>query len=89
MEDQTARQLTRQLKLLNFWITLFGTIIIIAFITIIVLLYQVYSFTQNTSRRIDDIQESTRNTLDFRSKVCETDRLGGLLQDRSEICRNE
>lgn len=69
MDDQLAKQLIRQLKLLNFWITLFGVTMLIGFAIIGFLLWQVISFVQTTSQRIDE----TREQFDVQQQVCEGD----------------
>lgn len=69
MNDDLARQLIRQLKLLNFWITLFGVTMLVGFAVIGFLLWQVISFAQSTAQRV----EETRQQFDVQQQVCEGD----------------
>lgn len=89
MDEVLLRQLARQLKLLNFWISVMGTLILIAFAITLFMLFKVYSFVQDTSRQIDSIQDRTRSTLDVRQQICDSDSFGAALQKRSDVCKAE
>ncbi len=83
MNEELQKQLVRQLKILNFWITLFGSIIVISLIIMGFLVYKVVSFTNSTRNEISDLKSS----LNVTNKVCEGDgSLTGFLQDKTSIC---
>lgn len=67
MDDKLARQLIRQLKLLNFWITLFGVITLIALAVIGFFMYQTYRTIDDARQKIDN----TRQQLDVQQQICE------------------
>ncbi len=71
MNEQVEKQLVRQLKILNFWITTFGILLLLALGIIGFFLYQTAMFVKNTSDKITTIQQQTTQQLDIKSKVCE------------------
>lgn len=87
MDEVLLRQLTRQLKLLNFWITLFGTLFLVGFIVLGVLIYKVVTFTHEATSKINDLQQKTSQTLNVQKKICDTNSVGGLLQKETRACR--
>lgn len=86
MDEQLIKQLTRQLKILNIWISIVGVTILAAIIVCIVLLFKVVTFVQNTSDRITNIQDSTKKSLNVREQICASKSISSFLQNRSEIC---
>ena len=70
MNEQIEKQLVRQLKILNFWITTFGVLLLAALGIIGFFLYQTAMFVKNTSDKITTIQQQTTQQLDVKSKVC-------------------
>lgn len=86
MDQALLAQLTRQLKILNFWITIFGSLILVSFIIIIFLLFKVVSFVQDTSQKVSDLQEKTSSTLNVKQQLCDSKSLTDFLQDKSELC---
>lgn len=86
MDEVLLRQLVRQLKILNIWIAVVGTIILASIIVCIFLLFKVVTFVQNTSDRVTNLQQKTEKSLDVRQQVCDNNSISDLLQDRSEFC---
>ncbi len=87
MDELLLKQLVRQLKIMNIWISIFGTLILITLAVLGVLVYKVVTFVNDTNQKIDNITAQTQETLDFKSKFCESDSVGGFLRDRTEICK--
>lgn len=87
MDDALLKQLTRQLKILNIWISIVGTLILAAIIICIFLLFKVVTFVQDTSSRVTSIQDNTRNTLNVKNQLCDSKTLTNLLEDRSQLCK--
>ena len=85
MDQDLAKQLIRQLKILNLWITIFGTLLLITMIILGVLLFKVVTYAQQTSQKISDIQQKTSQTLDIERQLCDTKTPNSLLQ-RTNIC---
>ena len=83
MDDKLQRQLLRQLKFLNFWLALFGSVMLIGFIVIGLLLYQVFSFARDIERRV----ESTQQSLNLERQACDSDSTIGELARRAGLCR--
>lgn len=87
MDEQLLRQLARQLKILNIWITIVGTLILASIIICIYLLFKVVTFVQNTSDRVTNIQDNTKNSLNLQKQLCDSKTFGNFLENRSEVCR--
>ena len=86
MDEQLARQLTRQLKILNIWISIVGTVIIAAIILCIILLFKVVTFVQDTSDQVSNIREKTQESLNVKTQICDSNSLSRLLEDRTTFC---
>ncbi len=87
MHETLLKQLTRQLKILNFWITLFGSLILISFVIIILLLFKVVTFVQDTSQKVSDLQQKTSNTLNVEKQLCANKSFSDFLQDKTDVCK--
>lgn len=87
MDEVLLRQLIRQMKVLNLWISIFGTLILVALIVCIYLVFRVVTFVQDTSNRLNSIQENTQNTLNVQKQLCDSDSVGSFLSKRSDYCK--
>ncbi len=70
MDQTVEKQLLKQLKILNFWITLFGILFLIILGIIGFFMYQTAMFVRDTSERVSDFQQSTTQSIDVKSQVC-------------------
>lgn len=88
MNDEIARQLVRQLKVLNFWITSIGVVVIIGLIVIGVLLFQAISFIRDTKDSVTNFTTSTQQKLDLKSQACAgTDSFSTFIKSKTDVCR--
>jgi sensor histidine kinase regulating citrate/malate metabolism len=87
MDEVLLRQLTRQLKVLNFWIATVGILVLAAIIVCIVLLIKVVTFVHNTESQLSDLQQKTSQTLDVKQKLCSSQSVTDFLQNKSSICQ--
>ena len=86
MDEVLIRQLTRQLKLLNFWITLFGTLVLITLLIIGFFIFKLVSFTHHTADKVDNLQNKVTQSLNVKQKVCDTKTVGGFLDKQTKAC---
>lgn len=70
MDQHLEKQLIRQLKILNTWITIFGTLMLIILGIIGFFLYQTAMFVKTSSDKLTDFQKQTSQQLDIKSRVC-------------------
>lgn len=70
MNEALERQLIRQLKILNFWITSFGIVLMIGLAIIGYLLFQTVMFMKTTSDNLQNFKNSTSQNLDIKAQVC-------------------
>ena len=87
MDDQIARQLVKQLKILNIWITIFGTLILATLAVLGYFVFRIVTFVNDTNTKIDHLTSQTKETLDFKSKFCNSDSVGGFLRGNTDICK--
>jgi predicted PurR-regulated permease PerM len=69
MDEALIKQLTRQLRLLNIWITFFGIMFLVGFIVIGVLIYKVVTLTHDVSNKFDSVQQKTEQTLNLQKQI--------------------
>ena len=87
MNDEIAKQLVRQLKIINFWITLIGAIVIAGLIVLGILLWQVISFVRDTKDSVTHFTTSTQQKLDVKSQVCAgSDSFSQFVKDKTGAC---
>ena len=83
LDPSLLRQLVRQLKIINFWISLYGTLLLIALGIILFLMFQVFSFVRDTNDRIDQ----ARDSVNIQRQACQSDgAFGDFLRSRSGLC---
>jgi len=87
MDELVVKQLTRQLKIMNFWISIFGSLILATLLVLGFLLFKVVSFVNDTNEKIDSISQQTKETLDFKTRFCSSDAIGGFLADKTNACK--
>lgn len=77
MNEQLTRQLVRQLKIINFWITLFGSIIVITLLILGYLVFKVVTFVHSTEQKVSDLQKKTTQSLNVKDDLCKNSLLKG------------
>lgn len=86
MDEVVLRQLTRQLKILNFWVTTVGVLLLAAVIVCIVLLIKVVTFVHTTETKINDLQQKTSQSLNVKQQLCTNKSISDFLQTKSNVC---
>ena len=86
MDEQLQRQIVRQLKFLNFWVSLFGAMMIITLIIVGILMFKLVSYVRDTAQKVETFQQETKEAVDLKKQVCDDDKLGNLLEKRTEVC---
>lgn len=87
MDEILLKQLIRQLKIMNFWISVYGALILVVLAVMGYMVYRVVTFVNDTNKKIDSITTQTKESLDFKSKVCNSDSIGELLTNQTDICK--
>jgi hypothetical protein len=70
MEEILLKQLVRQMKILNFWITFFGMLFIATVIIGGILLYKAVTYIHHVDQSIQNLQQKTSQTLDVQQQLC-------------------
>lgn len=73
VENTVEKQLLRQLKILNFWITTFGILLLLALGAIGFFLYQTAMFVKDTRDNVSNFQQSTTESIDLKAQACQKD----------------
>lgn len=69
-QKTVEEKLLRQLKILNFWITTFGMLMLISMAIIGFFAYQAAMYVKNASDKVTNIQQQTTQSLDIKSQLC-------------------
>lgn len=87
MNEQLAKQLIRQLKLINFWIGTAMVLMIAGLIVLGLILFQLIHFVQGTTDKITTFTQTTQQNIDIRNKLCSSSgTLGSLIKNQTDIC---
>lgn len=79
MDQALLEQIVKQLKFLNFWITVFGSLILISLIIAGVVLYKLVTFANDSLQDINNFQTETKQSLDLKQQLC------GKVPDKSSL----
>ncbi len=86
IDELLQKKLLRQMRLLNIWMSFFGTLIIVAVVAGGIVLYQIWSFTQMAAQKIDGVTNAVKS-VDVKDSVCTGDNaLSKYLQQKTEAC---
>lgn len=85
MDEKTAKQVIRQLKLLNFWVTSFGVIMLTCLVILGFLIFKVVSALNDARESFTNFQTKTSETLNVKDDLC---RSGSPLSGTS-YCKSE
>lgn len=86
MDEVLLRQLVRQLRIINLWITIGGTLLLAAFAVCIFLLFKIVTFVQDTSESVNNLQQKTQDSLNVQKRLCDSDKFGSFLEEKSKVC---
>lgn len=70
MNDVLLKQLVRQVKILNFWVSFFGILFIATFVIAGILLFKAITYLHDAQKSIQNIQTKTSQTLDVQDQAC-------------------
>lgn len=87
MDDSIGRQLVRQLRIINFWITFFGVIFVVALVLFGVVIYKTYTYAHHAEQQISAIQTQASSALNFQKQVCDNSELKLLLNRAGNYCQ--
>lgn len=77
VNEELTRQLVRQLKIINFWITLFGSLIVITLLFLGFFIFKVVTYVQNTEQKVTELHDKTTQTLNVKDDLCKNSLLSG------------
>lgn len=87
MDEHVQKQLIRQLKILNFWITTFGVLLLVALGIIGFLLFQVIVFVRDTGDQLQQFRQNTTESLNLQQQACRDEgAFGTFLRNQSNLC---
>jgi hypothetical protein len=89
MNEQLEKKLIRQLRILNFWITSFGVLLLVGLAVIGYFLFQTAMFVKSTSDNLQVVKEKTTDTLNVNKQVCgSTGALSDYVKNNTDFCKN-
>lgn len=88
--DQTVllKQLVRQVKILNVWVSIFGTLFLLTLAICGFLIFKMVTFVQTSTQKISDIQAKTSQTLNLQNDICGNTTITGFLGTKAaDYCK--
>ena len=87
MDEQLARKLLRNLRIVNTLIIIFSLVIIAVFAVAGILTYKVLTEVRNANDSFTSLKSEAEKNLDFKSQLCSsTGSLKTLLDKQSDVC---
>lgn len=82
MNDEVAKQLVKQLKRLNFWVTTFGVIFVVSLATIGFILFQIIFFVKGVGDKVSGVGSS----LNVQQQACTGDNAFANFLRKNNMC---
>lgn len=79
MDEILLKQLVRQIKILNAWVTIFGSLVLVGFLIMLFLIFKVVTYVHDTTQKLSNLQSQAQNSLNLKSQVCSNSSLANLL----------
>lgn len=86
MDEVLLKQLVRQVKILNFWVSFFGVLILASFVIAGILVWKAVTYIHNAEKSISHIQTQTSQTLNVQNQLCGNSALKTLASS-SNLCK--
>ncbi len=87
MNEELQKQLIKQLKVLNFWIRFFGSLVLITLLIMGFLVFKLVWFVKQTNDKFTSLQQQTAEKLDIKSQVCSgTNSFSEFIQKSTNAC---
>lgn len=87
MDEVLLRQIVRQLKFLNFWITFFGVLIVVSLSIAGFVLFKIVTTANNSIKKLDSFQQQTAKSLNVKQQLCSDGSLKSLLGSQTTFCK--
>lgn len=69
-ELKLQKQLVRQLKLLNFWVSTFGVLILLCIGIVGFFVFKTVMYVKDTTDKLTTVQQQATDKLDIKKQVC-------------------
>ncbi len=88
MDEKLQRQLVRQLKIINFWISFYGIIMIAILGFLLYMIIQMVTFVQDTNKRIESLKTNVTDSVNVQKQACEgTGGFSDLIRSQTNLCK--
>jgi phosphoglycerate-specific signal transduction histidine kinase len=88
MDELLAKQLLRQLRILNTFLIGFAVTFLILFIVAGVFMYKAYREVQDAKESLNSLQQKVQGSVDIKAQLCDSkSTISDLIKNRSEICQ--
>ena len=86
MDEVLLQKVSRQLRLLNIWITFLSVLLIGSFIAFGITLFIIFSYVHREVNKVDSFQQQAKQSLDVKQQACDDSTIKSLLDSHSELC---
>lgn len=87
MDEVLLKQLVRQMRILNIWVSVFGTLFLAALLIAVFLLFKLVTFVHSTQQSLESLQQKTSQTLDVQKNICKSSGISSLVDKASNYCQ--
>lgn len=87
MDEALVRKLSRQVRVLNFFLTFFSLIFLTVLAVTGFIAYQALQEVRDAKQTLNSLQRDASANLDVKNNLCDaTGTLGTLLRQQSDVC---
>jgi hypothetical protein len=87
MDEALVRKLSRQVKVLNFFLVFFSLIFLAVLAVTGLVAYQALQEVRDAKHTLDSLQQDASTNLNVKNDLCDsTGTLGTLLKQQSDVC---
>ena len=86
MDEVLLKQLVRQIKFLNFWITFFGVLILASLVIFGIILFKVVTTAREAVNKVTSFQQTVQQDTNVSKQVCNNDSIKSFLSTTT-VCK--
>ena len=87
MDEVILKQLTRQLKLLNFWVSFFGILFLICFAVAGYFAYKAVTEVRKVESSLTSSQQSLEQNINLKNNLCNSSTgVSALIKKQTSVC---
>jgi cell division protein FtsL len=86
MDEAAAKQLSRQIRVLNRWVRLLALMFLVWFIVLAVLVVKIASYAHTATSKINGLEQKASKGLNAQQELCNNQTVRTYLQNDTAVC---